>query len=102
MNRSVIVLALLVNSASAYPTEGIAMWGCAAEGGRRNVLYLADRGSRSYVKFGTQRVTAAVTLTDSKRIWSFGNTSVELNENGVAEYIEHGTLKSRFKCKLMQ
>ena len=78
------------------------MWGCAAEGGRRNVLYLADRGARSYVKFGTQRVTASVTLLDSERVWAFGNTTIELKTNGVAEYIENGTLKSRFKCKLMQ
>lgn len=77
------------------------MWGCAPEGERRSVLYLADRGARSYVKLGTQRVPARVAQTESGRTWSFGTTSIELGADEHAQYLEGGTLKQRFKCKLM-
>ena len=43
MVQMAILFALLVVSVSGYPLEGISMWGCAPEGERRSVLYLADR-----------------------------------------------------------
>jgi len=101
MNRSTIALALLAVAMPVQPAEDITMWGCTTEGGRRNVLYLADRGARSYVKFGTQRVAARVTVADSERIWSFGHNKVLLRADGSAEYFEAEALKSRFKCKPM-
>ena len=36
--------------------SGSTMWGCAPMGERRNVLYLIDRGARSYVRFSDQRI----------------------------------------------
>ncbi len=102
MKHAVTLLVLLAVAVAAHPTQGIAMWGCAAEGERRSVLYLADRGARSYVKFGTQRVSARVTMADSQRTWTFGTTTVVLKVDGVADYSEGGTLKQSFRCKLMQ
>ena len=97
-----MVIALLLVAELAVPIEGIAMWGCAPEGQRRSVLYLADRGTRSYVKIGDQRASARITMADSQRTWTFGNTTVVLKEDGSADYLESGTLKAQFKCKLMK
>ena len=102
MKRTAIAFALLGLSVPVVATEGIAMWGCAPEGQRRSVLYLADRGTRSYVKLGDQRVTARVTIADSQRTWSFGNTLIVLKADNVADYLEGGALKTQFKCKLMK
>ena len=101
MQRMALVVALAGLSVPAFATEGIAMWGCAPEGQRRSVLYLADRGSRSYVKLGDQRVAAQITMTGDERAWTFGHTSVVLQADGSADYIEGGAVKSHFTCKLM-
>ncbi len=102
MVRMAILFALLVVSVSGYPLEGISMWGCAPEGERRSVLYLADRGARSYVKLGAQRVPASVHRQDGRRTWSFSTTSIVLDEQEMADYLQDGVLVGRFKCKMME
>ena len=102
MNRTGILLVLLAASVPAHTTEGISMWGCAPVGERRNVLFLAERGSTSYVKFSEQRIPSTVTTTDSAKQWSFGANSVVLGADGNATYHERGEVKSRFKCRLME
>lgn len=102
MNRTGILLVLLAASVPAYTTEGISMWGCAPVGERRNILFLAERGSDSYVKFSGQRIPSTVTTTDSGKQWSFGANAIVLGAGGIAIYHERGEVKARFKCRLME
>ena len=80
--------------------SGSTMWGCAPMGQRRNVLYLIDRGARSYVRFSDQRITATLTSDENEQRWSWGSNSITLDADHVASYYEAGTLKARFKCKV--
>lgn len=100
MRRAMTVFVALALSTPAAATEGI-MWGCAQGSERRNVLYLADRGSQSYVKFGTQRITAQLSASDEEQRWVFGANHISLKPDGIAEYYERGTLKARFRCRKM-
>ena len=75
-------------------------WGCAPMGERRNVLYLYDQGSRSYVKFGQQRVPATHSADDKERRWSWGANAITLDAENIARYLEAGNLKAQFKCKV--
>jgi len=75
-------------------------WGCAPIGERRNVLYLYDQGSRSYVKFSQQRISATHSTGDQEQRWSWGANAITLDANNIAVYLEAGTAKARFKCKL--
>ncbi len=102
MRRTVIVFVALALSAPAFPTEGITMWGCAPGGERRNILYLADRGAQSYIKFSGQRITATHTVDASNQIWKFGANHIVLTSDLIAEYFERGELKARFKCRRME
>ena len=52
------------------------MWSCAQMGQRRPVLYLADRGSRSYIKFQGQRIPATHQVDDAGHQWKFGGNAV--------------------------
>jgi hypothetical protein len=101
MKRILVTLMWLVVAAPASPAEGDFMWGCAPFGQRQKVLFLADRGSRSYVKLSGQRVNATVSRTDAEIRWTFGANAVVLTSELVAEYHERGTLKAKFKCKVM-
>ncbi len=78
------------------------MWGCAPFGELRNVLFLSDRGSRSYIKFSGQRIPATHTSVEAERTWTFGANSIVLTADGIAAYHERGTIKARFKCRLME
>ena len=102
MHRCFSVLLALAVSVPAFPVEGITLWGCAQGGERRNVLYLADRGTGSYVKVGTQRVPARLTEEEEERRWTFGSNHISLDRDGLAEYYENGTLKGRFRCRKME
>jgi hypothetical protein len=99
MRRALFVFVALALSAPATATEGITMWGCAQGGERRAVLYLADRGSQSYVKLGQQRIPAELRIDQTEHRWTFGANHVSLTPDGVAEYYERGTLKARFRCR---
>ncbi len=99
MQRTVIVFALLAVSAPARPAEDFTMWGCAPVGQRQKILYLADRGSRSYIKFSGQRIPATLTATDAEQRWDFGANAIVLTKDGFAAYLERGSLKARFKCQ---
>ena len=101
MKRTVIVFALLAVAAPTHPAEGMSMWGCAPVGQRQKVLYLADRGSRSYVKFSGQRIPATLSTTDSGQKWTFGANAIVLTEDSFAEYFERESMKARFKCEPM-
>ena len=101
------VLSLSANSSRAQ--DGASMWGCAPAGERRNVLYLSDQGSRSYIKFADQRVPATVSSDDQSdaggsdvvilKKWSWGENSITLDSDGIARYLEGGTIKAQFRCK---
>lgn len=99
MKRTVIAFALLAVSAPTRPAEDFTMWGCAPIGQRQKILYLTDRGSRSYVKFSGQRIPATLTATDTDQRWEFGANAIVLSKDGFAEYHERGSLKARFKCE---
>jgi len=100
MNRTAGLVLALVLAAPALPSEGLTLWSC-AQGDRRNVLYLADRGASSYVKVGSQRVDARITTEGDNRRWTFGSNYVVLKPDGLAEYYERGTLKGSFRCRKM-
>lgn len=100
--RAVSVLLALALSAPAMATEGITMWGCAQGGERRTVLYLADRGSQSYVKLGEQRIPADLQASDAEQRWTFGPNHISLVDSGIAEYYERGTLKAKFRCRTLE
>jgi len=100
-----MLLALVLSYSAcetAHATESITLWGCAQGGERRNVLYLADRGSASYVKVGAQRITARLTASDGERRWTFGPNHISLKPDGLAEYFEGDTLKGQFRCREME
>ena len=105
MHRITTMLLALVSSTPALPAESPAessiLWGCAQGGERRNVLYLADRGMDSYVKVGTQRVDAILTVGNGEQRWTFGPNHISLKPDGLAEYFERGALKGRFRCREM-
>ena len=94
----IAIAAAAVDAVSAQ--SGSSAWGCAPAGERRNVLYLYDQGSRSYVKFGQQRIPATHSTDDQGRRWSWGANAITLDADNVAVYLETGTAKARFKCKL--
>jgi hypothetical protein len=78
------------------------MWSCAQMGQRRPVLYLADRGSRSYIKFQGQRIPATHQADDAGHQWIFGSNAVTLSADGVANYYQGSGRDSPqgvFKCK---
>jgi hypothetical protein len=95
MKRILVTLMWLSVTTPASPAEGDSMRGCAPFGQRQKVLILADRGSGSYVKLSGQRVNATVSRTDAGTRWTFGANAVVLT------YHERGTLKAKFKCKVM-
>ncbi len=83
------------------------MWGCAPVGTRRNVLYLADWGARSYVKIQGQRVPATCRIEGSARRWDWGGgtSSVVLSDDGRANYFKGGDMENSqgvFQCKSMR
>ena len=81
------------------------MWGCTPVGERRNILYLADQGSRSYVKFSGQRIPARFTSEASdvsERRWTWGANAMVLDADNFVRYLEGDTVKAQFKCKKMQ
>lgn len=79
------------------------MWSCATMGERRPILYLAARGSRSYIKFQGQRFPATHELEDGGHRWTFGGNAFVLSAEEVAEYYPHGSTSAQgtFKCKLV-
>ena len=68
-------------------------------GERRNILYLSDQGSRSYVKFSGQRISARVDQRASEKRWTWGANSMVLNADNIVSYYEADTVKAQFKCK---
>lgn len=96
------MLLALALSSPAFATEDLTLWGCSQGGERRNVLYLADRGTGSYVKVGAQRVDARLSTDDGERRWTFGPNHITLDEDGLAEYFEGDSLQGRFRCRKME
>lgn len=99
MRRVLLTFVLLALSVAVHAASSMDMWGCAPVGERRNVLFLVDRGTRSYVKFGTQRVNARLATEDAGQRWSWGSNAVLLTPKDFANYYEGTTLKAKFKCK---
>jgi hypothetical protein len=102
MHRILTMLLAFVLTSRAFATESITLWGCTQGSERRNALYLADRGSGSYVKVGTQRIDARLTVRDGERLWSFGSNHISLKPDGLAEYYEGDTLKGSFRCHQLE
>ena len=102
MKRILAISILLAAAVPAGSTEGIIMWGCAPGGERRNVLYLADRGSQSYVKMGSQRIPANLTRSESEQRWTFGSNYISLSADQVATYHERGAVKAKFRCRKLE
>jgi hypothetical protein len=103
-----LVLAAALLTLTGLPRAGIAadaemeMWSCAQMGQRRPVLYLADRGSRSYIKFQGQRISATHKLDGAVHQWDFGSNAVTLSADLVANYYQGSGRDSPqgvFKCK---
>jgi len=94
-----LLLALLASAAAA---PGTVMWGCAPVGERRNILYLADQGPRSYVKFSGQRIPARLTATESGKRWSWGANAMALAPDNLVSYYEGDVVKAQFRCKAMK
>ncbi len=101
MKRTLLLFVLFAVSVPAHSAaDGMEMWGCSPLGERRTVLFVVDRGSRSYVKIGGQRATARVTPEDEGKRWSWGNNTIVLSiKTSKADYFESGTLKAKFQCK---
>lgn len=99
MTRILLIFMLLAVSVPVYPASSMVMWGCAPMGERRNVLYLVDRGTRSYVKIGSQRADARLTTENDNQRWTWGANSIVLTPEAVANYYEDKTAKGKFKCK---
>jgi hypothetical protein len=93
---------LLALPAPAAAAPGAAMWGCAPVGERRNILYLADQGSRSYVKFSGQRIPARLTATESEKRWTWGANAMALAPDNLVSYYEGDVVKAQFRCKAMK
>lgn len=103
-----LVLAAALLVLTGLPRVGFAadaemeLWSCAQMGQRRPVLYLADRGSRSYIKFQGQRIPATHESDDSGHQWNFGRNAVTLSSELVANYYQGSGRDSPqgvFKCK---
>ena len=106
--RAPLVLGTVLLVLTGLPSAGFAaesgmeMWSCAQMGQRRPVLYLADRGSRSYIKFQGQRIPATHQTDDAGHQWIFGSNAVTLSADGVANYYQGSGRDSPqgvFKCK---
>lgn len=94
------ILALVGLPGPAFSaTAEMQMWSCAVVGQRRPVLYLADRGARSYIKFQGQRISATHEVADGSHKWVFGANWVTLLADGMAEYYQGGAKQGVFKCK---
>lgn len=83
------------------------MWSCAPPGSHRSVLYLADWGTRSYIKIQGQRVPATLSMkgTDRRWQWNEGADAVIMAEDGRAQYFQGGDMKNvagTFECKQMR
>jgi hypothetical protein len=105
---SLLALAAALLTLTGLPRIGFTadaemeMWSCAQMGQRRPVLYLAERGSRSYIKFQGQRISATHTLDDAGHQWNFGSNAVTLSADLVASYYQGSGRDSPqgvFKCK---
>jgi hypothetical protein len=101
LSTSLVFLALVLPGSAAGAESSAEMWGCAPVGERRNILYLTDRGTRSYVKFSGQRIPATITSDANETRWTWGSNSVALNADNFVDYYEGSTVKARFKCKKM-
>ena len=102
LSTLLVFLALAPPGSAAGAESSVTMWGCAPVGERRNVLYLTDRGARSYIKFGGQRIPATLTNTVTETRWTWGSNSVALGEDNFVRYYEGETVKAQFKCKKLQ
>jgi len=77
------------------------MWGCAPPGQRGMMLVLSAGGS---VKFANQRIPASHEVSGQEHHWTWGNNSVVLGADGIAQYYEGGDTsnsKGTFKCRAM-
>jgi hypothetical protein len=99
LSKSLVFLALVLPEIAASAPNGADIWGCAPVGERRNILYLSDQGTRSYVKFSGQRIPATLTTDASAKRWTWGPNSMALAADNVARYYEGDTIKAQFKCK---
>jgi len=101
LSTSLVFLALALPGSAESAQSAAEMWGCAPVGERRNILYLTDRGSRSYIKFFGQRIPATLTSDASETRWTWGANAMALDADNVARYYEGDTVKAQFKCKKM-
>ena len=101
LSKSLVFLALALPSSAASAQSSSELWGCAPVGERRNILYLSEQGSRSYVKFSGQRIPATIAQTDSEKRWSWGANAMALDTQNIVRYYEGNTVKAEFKCRKM-
>lgn len=106
--RAPLVLGAALVALTGFPKTGLGaesgmeLWSCAQMGQRRPVLYLADRGTRSYIKFQGQRIPATHRSNDADHQWDFGGNTVMLSADGVANYYQGADRENPqgvFKCK---
>lgn len=102
LSGSLLALALVGATPTSSAADGTAMWGCAAVGERRNILYLADQGRGSYIKFSGQRIAATLTSDDSAMRWTWGSNAMVLDTDDYATYYEGDTVKAQFKCRKLE
>ena len=99
VKRTLLLFVLISLSVPTHSAQDMEMWGCAPPGERRTVLFIVDRGSRSYVKIGGQRASARVTQEEGGKRWAWGNNSIVLASDNKASYYEGNSMKATFQCK---
>jgi len=102
LRGALAVLACGLPGLASSAADSTAMWGCAPVGERRTILYLADQGAGSYIKFSGQRIAAAVTSTETEKRWTWGSNAMVLDADEFVRYYEGDQLMAQFKCKKMQ
>jgi hypothetical protein len=102
--RTLIGLSVVFSAALSVGSSASEMWSCSVGGTTGNKILLVDMGPRSYVKLSGQRVPATVTVTGEARRWVWGENSIVLDSDGLAQYYEGGdteTVKATFRCRRM-
>jgi hypothetical protein len=102
--RTLIGLSAVFTVALLLGSSATEMWRCSVGGTAGTTVLLVDMGSRSYVKLSGQRVPATVTVTGETRRWVWGENSIVLDSEGLAQYYEGGdskTVKATFRCRRM-
>ena len=120
MRRTLITLLTgfgLIASAFAADEDDRQIWACSTfNDNARPIIYLVERGERSYIKFANQRFSATHKANRSSHEWlwdnrgGFYNYSISLGPDNIAEYFDFSAVQGggvappadRFRCRQTQ